>query len=465
MADAHSHFDAAVIGTGQAGIPLAKALTQAGWQVALIEAKHVGGSCVNYGCTPTKTLLASAKVAHYARHASHYGVDTGTVQVRMHDIKKRRDNVVEQFRSGAEEGLEDVKNLQFYRASASFKDTHTLQLQLNDGGQSTLSADKFFINTGASPKIPPIKGLDKVAYHTHISLQELTEVPEHLLILGGGYIGLEFGQMYRRFGSKVTIVQRGPQLLDREDEDVAQCMQQILEAEGIRVLVQADTQEVQHQGQSINMLIKQGTGDTETISGSHLLVATGVQATTQSLHLQNAGVKTNDKGSIRTNEHLQTNVPHIYALGDVKGGPKFTHISYDDYRILRDNLLQSTKRSTASRPVPYCVFTDPQLGRVGMSEQEAQEKKIPYKVAKLPMAKVARGIETGQTQGFYKVLVHAENRLILGAAIIAPEGGEVMTMLEIAMMGKLEYTQLQEGVFAHPTYGESLNNLFQQLED
>lgn len=463
MTDNQAHFSAIIIGTGQGGTPLAKALANAGQQVAIIEANQVGGSCINYGCTPTKTLLASAKAAHTARQSADVGIHTGNVSVAMQEVKARRDNVVKQFREGTEKGL-DIDNLTFIAGKASFLDAHTLQIKLNNGGTRTVTGEKIFVNTGAKPTIPTLDGLDKVDYLTHISIQDLTKAPTHLLILGGGYVGLEFAQMYHRFGSKVTVIQRGEQLLEREDEDVAKGLQSILEDEGIRVLLQTEAQHIAKADGQLQLEVKLPDGKTETITASHLLVATGVQAATEDLGLDKAGVDTDDKGNIKTNASLQTNVPHIYALGDVKGGPQFTHISFDDYRILRDNLLHHGKRTTTDRHVPYCVFTDPQLGRVGITEKEATDKGIPYKVAMLPMEKIARGIETGQTQGFYKALVHSETKAILGAAILAPEGGEVMTMLEIAMMGNLKYTQLKEGVFAHPTYGESLNNLFMQLE-
>ncbi|RIJ43029.1 mercuric reductase [Pontibacter oryzae] len=464
MENTQEHFSAIIIGTGQAGTPLAKALAKTGQQVAIIEASYVGGSCINYGCTPTKTLLASAKAAHTARQSADFGVHTGKISVEMQEVKARRDKVVQQFREGTEAGL-DVENLTFIAGKAVFQNAHTLQVNLNDGGTRTITGDKIFVNTGAIPNIPPLDGLDKIDYLTHISIQELTEVPEHLVILGGGYVGLEFGQMYRRFGSQVTIVQRGEQLLEREDEDVAQCLQHILEDEGIRVLLQTEAQCINKTNGQLQLDVKLQNGQTETIGASHLLIATGVKAATENLGLDKAGVETDEKGNIETNASLQTSVPHIYALGDVKGGPQFTHISFDDYRILRDNLLHNGQRTTTDRQVPYCVFTDPQLGRIGLTEKEAKEKGIPYKVATLPMEKIARGIETGQTKGFYKALVHPETKVILGAAILAPEGGEVMTMLEIAMMGNLKYTQLKQGVFAHPTYGESLNNLFMKLED
>ncbi|GAA4442291.1 mercuric reductase [Pontibacter saemangeumensis] len=464
MPEQQQHFDAIIIGTGQGGRPLAKDLAAAGWRVAIAEETHIGGSCINYGCTPTKTLLASAQTAHTARRAADYGVHTAAVEVRMHEVKARRDAIVAQFREGAETGLHD-DNITLLRGRASFKDRRTVRVTLQAGGKQTVTADKIFINTGTLPLLPPIDGLDKTDFLTYKTIQDLTAVPEHLLVLGGGYIGLEFGQMFRRFGSQVTIIQQGEQLLSREDEDVAGAMKAILEDEGINVLLHAETQHVKQLAPGkLELQVKLKNSDRQTLHGTHLLIATGVKANTAGLGLENAGVETDGKGNIKTSETLQTNIEGIYAMGDVKGGPRFTHISYDDYRILRDSLLHGTHRTTKDRLVPYCVFTDPQVGRVGMTEKQARKQGIACEVAKLPMDRVARGIETGNTKGFYKVLVHPESKLILGAAIIAAEGGEIMAMLQLAMMGKLKYTQLKEATFAHPTYAESLNTVFMALE-
>lgn len=463
MPDEQTYYEYIIIGAGQGGVPLAKELAGAGHKTALVEEAHVGGSCINYGCTPTKTLLASAHTAHMARQATDYGVDVGEVQVDMREVKQRRDKIVERFREGVAEGLEESK-AELLRGTASFLDRKKLQVESEDGNTQTLTADNIIINTGARPLVPDIAGLQDIGYLDYKTTQDLTTLPGHLLILGGGYIGLEFGQMFRRFGSKVTIIQHGEQLLSREDADVAAEMKHILEEDGIRVLLSTEPQQVSRQGGSIHLRVKPENGDLQDISGTHLLLAPGVLANTDGLALDKAGIETDEEGNIKTDEHLRTSAAGIYAMGDVKGGPQFTHISYDDYRILRDSLLHGKRRSTAERPVPYCVFTDPQLGRVGLSEKQASEQQLPYKVAKLAMSGVARATETGNTRGFLKVLVNEENEQIIGAAMLAAEGGEMMTALQIAMMGKLSYKQLKEGVFAHPTYLESLNNLFMKMD-
>ncbi|GAB3821787.1 mercuric reductase [Pontibacter rugosus] len=463
MTDSPQHYDALIIGTGQAGVPLAKDLAKAGWKTAIVEAAQVGGSCVNYGCTPTKTLLASAQVAQSAREAANYGITVSKVDVDLEKVKDRRDKLVMQSRESNVEALEDSE-AHLIRGKASFEDKTTVRIALNEGGTAKVTADKIFINTGTTPVIPAIDGLDSIDYLTYKTIQDLTETPEHLLILGGGYIGLEFGQMFRRFGSKVTLLQHGKQLLSREDEDVAQCMKEILEDEGIQVLVDVEPQSVKKENGKLQLQVKKGDGTTEVFAGSHLLIATGVKANTADLELEKAGIATDKKGNIEASPDLKTSTEGIYAMGDVKGGPQFTHISYDDYRILRDQLLHHGKRTTNDRPVPYCVFTEPQVGRIGITEKQAKEQQINYKVAKLPVSSVARASETGHSKGFYKVLVNPDNKYILGAAIIAPEGGEIMSMLQLAMMGNLTYTQLRDGVFAHPTYAESLNNLFMSLD-
>ncbi|RDV17033.1 mercuric reductase [Pontibacter diazotrophicus] len=463
MPEEQQHYDTIIIGTGQGGIPLAKVLAEAGQKVAIIEKDDVGGSCVNYGCTPTKTLLASAQTAHMARRAAEYGVHVPEVQVNMQEVKQRRDKMVLQSRKNNEVGLEDSKAV-LLRGTASFLDKKKIEVKSDGSATQALTADRIIINTGAAPSVPAIEGIDSIEHLNHKTIQDLTVAPEHLLILGGGYIGLEFGQMFRRFGSKVTIVQHGAQLLSREDEDVATELKKILEEEGINILLDTEPQQITKEGNSIKLKVKSKGSQQQEITASHLLLATGVKANTADLDLEKAGIETDKKGNIKTDKHLHTSAENVYAIGDVKGGPQFTHISYDDYRILRDSLLHGKHRSTDDRPIPYCVFTDPQLGRVGLSEKQAKEQEIKYKIAKLEMSKVARGEETGHTKGFMKVLVNEENEQILGAAILAAEGGEIMTALQIAMMGKLSYKQLKEGVFAHPTYLEALNNLFMKMD-
>ncbi|HEV3122601.1 MAG TPA: mercuric reductase [Isosphaeraceae bacterium] len=455
------HYDAIVIGSGQGGNPLARALAGAGRSTALVEREHVGGTCVNVGCTPTKTMVASARVAYLARRAADYGVHTGSVSVHMDEVRARKRAIVASFRSGSERRIEGTKGLDLIRGAARFASPLAIDVQRGDETHS-ISASAIFINTGARPAKPQLPGLDEVRTLDSTSIMELDAVPEHLLILGGGYIGLEFGQMFRRFGSRVTIVQRSRQLLPREDPDVAEAIAAILREDGIEVLLNAVATQVEQTapgGKDPRLVVKTPEGE-RTVQGSHLLVATGRTPNTEDLNLPAAGVQTDERGYVRVNERLETNVPGIYALGDVKAGPAFTHISYDDYRILKANLLEGKAATTTGRMVPYTVFMDPQLGRVGLTEQEARALGRPIRVAKMPMSHVARALELDEARGFMKVVIDAESAQILGCAILGIEGGEIMSALQIAMMGRVPYTALRDATFAHPTLAESLNNLF-----
>lgn len=457
------HYHAIVIGAGQGGGPLAGALATAGQRVALIERKYVGGTCVNYGCTPTKTMVASAAVAHFARRAANYGVRVGSVSVDMTRVRERKQEIVEEFRSGSRESLEKKDGLELLRGEARFTGDRTIRVSLEDGGSQTLQADKVFINTGQSPVVPELDGLDSVPYLDSTSIMELGDVPEHLLILGGGYIGVEFSQMFRRFGSEVTIVQRADRLLTREDKDVTDEVVSILRDDGITVLLETDAVRVAGEEGRLELTVKGSEGE-KTLRGSHLLVAVGRQTNADSLNLGAAGVETDERGNIRVDERLETSTDGIYALGDVKGGPAFTHISYDDFRILKANLLHDGNRTTKDRPIPYTVFIDPQLARVGLSESQAKEAGHDIKVAKMPMKSAARAIETGRTRGFMKAVIDADTEQILGCAILSMEGGEIMSLIQVAMMGRLPYTTLRDSPFAHPTLAESLNNLFGTVE-
>jgi pyruvate/2-oxoglutarate dehydrogenase complex dihydrolipoamide dehydrogenase (E3) component len=450
-----THYDAIVIGAGQSGGPLSSALARAGKRTALIEREHIGGTCINEGCTPTKTMVASARVAYLARRAADYGVQLGPVSVDMLRVRQRKRDMVDSFRSGSERQIESTPGLEWIRGEARFVGPKTIEV---NGAQ--LTADLFFLNVGARPSMPPLPGLDSIATLNSTSIMELDSVPDHLLVLGGGYVGLEFGQMFRRFGSQVTIVQRGARLLAREDADVADAVADILREDGISVLLNTDALRVEA---GIRLVIR-SAGAEQTLEGSHLLVAVGRVPNSDSLNLTATSVQTNRGGFIPTNDRLETNVPGIYALGDVKGGPAFTHISYDDYRILKTNLLQGGNASIADRPVPYTVYIDPQLGRIGQSEEEARAGGRPIKVAKMPMTHVARALEVDESRGFLKAIVDAETHQILGAAVLGIEGGELMSMLEIAMFGHVPYSVLRDAIFAHPTLAESFNNLFSALE-
>jgi pyruvate/2-oxoglutarate dehydrogenase complex dihydrolipoamide dehydrogenase (E3) component len=451
-------YDTIIIGTGQAGKPLSIALANAGLKTAVIERLHVGGTCVNVGCTPTKTMVASARVAYLARRAADYGVHTGDVSVNLAEVRQRKQSIVDSFRQGGQRAIEKTENLDLLFGDASFTGPNSIAVKMNGGGTRQLTANKIFINTGCRPADPGVAGLDKIAVLDSSSIMELDELPDHLLVLGGGYIGLEFGQMFRRFGSRVTIVQRAPQLLGREDQDVADEVAKIMREDGIEVLLNIEAVRVEQNNGQIHLTAHTPEGE-RTLTGSHLLAAAGRAPNTETLNLSAAGVETDKHGFIKANERLETNVPGVYALGDVKGGPQFTHISYDDYRIIRTNLIENGDATINGRFVPYTVFIDPQLGRVGLSETEARAQGLNIRVAKMPMSYVARALEMSESRGFMKVVIEADTRQILGCAVLGVEGGEIMAMIQIAMMGKLPYTILKDAIFAHPTLAESLNNL------
>ena len=456
-------FDAIVLGTGQAGKPLALDLGAAGRRTAIIERGYVGGTCINVGCTPTKTMVASARVAYLARRAADFGVRCGPVVVDMVEVRQRKQAIVEDFRTGGQRRLETAENVELIFGEGRFTAPKVVQVTLRAGGTRTLTADAIFINTGRRPARPAIDGLDSVKALDSTSIMELSAVPQHLLVLGGGYVGLEFAQMFRRFGSAVTVVQQGKQLLAREDPDVAEEVLKVLQEDGIEVLLQTEATRVQSAAGGVVLELRGPAGD-RTVAGSHLLVAAGRVPNSDGLNLAAAGVRVDARGFISVNERLETNVAGIYALGDVKGGPAFTHISYDDYRIIRNNLLRGGHSTTRGRLVPYTVYIDPQLGRIGLTEQEARADGRTIRVAKIPVSWVARALEMAESRGFMKAVVDAETRHILGAAVLAVEGGEIMSMLEIAIMAKLPYTALEDGIFAHPALAEGLNTLFMSME-
>jgi pyruvate/2-oxoglutarate dehydrogenase complex dihydrolipoamide dehydrogenase (E3) component len=454
-------YDAIIVGSGQAAGQLARALAGAGRKTALIEREHVGGTCVNVGCTPTKTMVASARVAYLARRAADYGVRTGPVTVDMARVRERKRDIVTRFRSGGEKDLRQIENLDLIMGHARFTGPKTVEVRLTGGGTRTLSADLIFLNIGNRPARPPLPGLDRVPALDSTSVMELDTVPEHLLVLGGGYIAMEFGQMFRRFGSRVTVVQRAAHVLNREDPDVSEEVEKILREDGIDVLLEAEARRVDGAGDGRISLTVRTLEDREprTLTGTHLLVAVGRVPNTDSLNLAAAGVETDASGYIKVNERLETSAPGVYGLGDAKGGPAFTHISYDDYRIIETNLLKGGRATAAGRLVPYAVFMDPELGRVGLSEMEAGRQNRQIRVYKMPMRRVARALEADETRGFMKVVVDAGTGQILGCAILGIWGGELMSMIELAMMGRLPYTALRDAIFAHPTLAEAFNNL------
>ncbi len=465
MENSREQFDAVIIGTGQGGKPLAISLAGAGWKTAIIEEKYVGGTCINYGCTPTKTMVASARVAYLARRASDYGVNIPQVSVDLSKVVERKNAIVESWRESGAKSLENAKNLAFLRGTARFTGPRQVEVVLQSGKVRVLEADKIVINTGGKPVMPDIEGLPDVNAMDSTGIMELNELPEHLIVMGGGYVGVEFAQMFRRFGSRVTIIQRGNQLLPREDEDVASEVKNILEEDGIDILLSREVIRVEKTGNSqIRATVHNGDPE-QQVSGSHLLVAVGRAPNTAKLNLLATGLSTDKRGYIGVNDKLETEVPGIFAIGDVKPGPAFTHISYDDFRILKANLLDGGNATIRGRLVPSVVFIDPQFGRVGLSEKEATLKGIKYRVGKLPMNFVARALEVDEARGFMKVIVDAGNDQILGCAILGLEGGEIMSAIQLAMMGGLPYTKIRDGIFAHPTLAESLNNLFMNVDN
>lgn len=458
-------YDAILIGAGQANTPLARALAQDGWNVAIIEREHVAGTCINEGCTPSKTMIASARVAHMARRGADFGVHTEALRVDMIRVRERKRNIVESFRKANRRRLEEAEGVDLLMGEGRFTDTRSVEVRMNDESTRHLTAEKIFINVGQRPRQPDLPGLDDVPSLNSTSIMELAEVPEHLLVLGGGYVGVEFAQMFRRFGSEVTIVQRSGQVLSHEDQDIAEEVIKVLREDGIEVLLNTDAARVEHDtDETIKLHVKSPEGG-RALVGSHFLVAVGRSPNTDRLQAESAGIEMARHGYIKVNERLETNVPGIYALGDVKGGPAFTHVSYDDFRIIRTNLLEGGDASTADRTLVYTVFIDPQLGRVGLTEEMARDQGHDVRVAKMPMSYVARALEVDESRGLMKAVVDAETDRILGAAVFGLEGGEVASTLQVAMLGGLPYMALRDAVLPHPTLAESLNNLFSSFED
>jgi pyruvate/2-oxoglutarate dehydrogenase complex dihydrolipoamide dehydrogenase (E3) component len=456
-------FDAVLLGAGQANNPLSRSLAKAGRRVALIERGKIGGTCVNTGCTPTKTMAASARIAYLTRRAREYGVHVSEVQVRLDEVRDRAQAIVEKFSSGSERQLVTTDGLELIRGEGSFTGPRTVRVKLNGGGSRVLTGKMVVIDTGCRPARPDILGLDTVPWLDSTGIMQLATVPDHLVVLGGGYIGVEFAQMFRRFGSRVTLVQKGEQLLHREDHDMAGSLAEILREDGLDVVLSANATRLAGNDGEVRLSVEVN-GRVREVIGSHLLVATGRTPNTDELNMPAAGVLADAKGFIPVNERLETNVPGVYALGDVNGGPAFTHVSHHDNQILRENVLRNAGRTTAGRLVPFTVFTDPQFGRVGLTEREARQQGRSVRIAKLPMTKVARAVEIGEARGVLKAVVDARTDLILGCAALGIEGGELMSMVQLAMMGGLTSQRLRDDMFAHPTLARGLNNLFAHFE-
>jgi len=452
-----NRYDAIVIGTGQAGPSLAARLAGTGMHVAVIERGSFGGTCVNNGCTPTKTLVASAYAAHLARRASAYGVETGAVKVDMARVKARKDALVERSTNALAKWLTGLPNISIYRGQARFVGPRTIAV-----GGETLTADLVFINVGGRPYVPDLPGVRQVPFLTNESMMDVNFLPEHLLIVGGSYVGLEFGQMYRRFGSRVTIIDMAPRLVAREDHDVSDAIREILAAEDIEIRLDARCLTLAPAPEGVQVELECAEGAPK-VAGTHVLLAVGRVPNTDGLGLQEAGIESDKRGYIKVDETLGTSAPNVYALGDCNGHGAFTHTSYNDYEIVADNLLNRANRKVSDRIPIYGLFIDPPLGRLGKTEAEARNAGHDILVGRMPMKDVSRAREKGETQGFMKVLVDAGTKQLVGAAILGVGGDEAVHSLVDAMYGHLPYTVVQHGVRIHPTVSELIPTMLGEL--
>jgi pyruvate/2-oxoglutarate dehydrogenase complex dihydrolipoamide dehydrogenase (E3) component len=454
-----SNYDAIIIGTGQSGPALARRMVAAGRKVAIIERKLFGGTCVNTGCTPTKTLVASAYAAHVARRAADYGVKVeGTVKVDMKAVKARKDAVVASSRDGLEQSLKALEGCTVYKGHGRFVAAKKVQVNASE-----LAADRIFINAGGRATIPPIPGLDRVPYLTNSSMMEVDFLPAHLVILGGSYVGLEFAQTYRRFGSEVTVIEAGPRLIAREDEDVSQAVADFLKEEGIDVRVGSKMTGVERDGNSIAVTIE-SAGKNSRIVGTHLLVAVGRRPNTDDLGLDKAGIATDAHGYIQVDDQLRTSVAGIWAMGDCNGRGAFTHTSWNDYEIVAANLLDNDHRRVSDRITAYALYTDPPLGRAGMTETEVRKSGKPALIATMAMEDVSRAIERGETKGFMKILVDRDSKQILGASFLGLAGDEVVHSVLDIMYAKAPYTVIQRAMHIHPTVSELVPTMLGELK-
>ncbi|MCH9625759.1 MAG: putative pyridine nucleotide-disulfide oxidoreductase RclA [Chlamydiales bacterium] len=453
-------FDAIIIGTGQSGPSLAARFSAAGKQVAIIERLRFGGTCVNNGCTPTKALVANAKVAHQVRNAKIFGIDIDHFSIDMKQVKARKDALVQQSSQGVEAWLRGLENCKVFDGQGVFIGPHTVQV-----GSEKLEGEQIFINVGGRAVVPKVPGLEKIPYFTNSSLMEIDFIPKHLVIVGGGYIALEFGQIFRRLGSAVTILQRGAHIMSNEDKDISDAIFEILTKEGIEILTESINLEICPESTPENLLIQiEQKGTKKQIHGTHLLFAAGRIPNTGDLQADRAGVELDKKGFIKVNDQLQTSQSHIYAIGDCNGKGAFTHTSYNDYEIVADNLLDGANRKVTERIPIYGLFIDPPLGRVGMSEKQVQEAGLNALVATLPMTRVARAREKGETDGFMKILVDADTQLILGASFLGTGCDEVVQMIADMMYAKAPFTIIQKAVHIHPTVTELIPTLLASLK-
>ncbi len=458
------HYDDIIIGGGKAGKTLAPALVADGRKTALVERSlnMIGGGCINIACIPTKTMVASANVANTVRNSAAYGVKANTPIVDLAEVIQRKRSVVQGMREMNLHNLETALNNNLIIAEARFVAPKTIAVTTTEGNNRLLTAERFFVNTGTRPLIPSIPGLTEVEFLTSESIMELEYLPEHLIVLGSGYIGLEFAQMFRRFGSRVTVIGQSEQILSQQDPDIAIAVQTLLEQDGIEFLLKAKVLRVDRTGNETILQIQ--VSDREiTVQGSHLLVAVGRAPNIESLNLAAAGVATDTRGFIQVNDRLETNVPGIWALGDINGGPQYTHISLDDYRIIKANLIDGGDRSTGDRLVPSCLFIDPELAHVGLTETEAQQQGYAIRVAKVDASAVPRARTLGQTDGLLKAIVDTETGRILGCSLLCHEAGEVISTVQMVMQAQMPYTVLRDGILTHPTMTEGLNILFSKL--
>lgn len=456
--------DAIIIGSGQAAKPLSEKLSKAGWKTLLIEKseKDLGGACLNVGCTPTKTLIASSKVMHAIHTGDQHGISVSALKIDYKTTQERKNKIITDSKEGLFKRTAATENLELVYGTASFNGEKQVVVKNDNGSSQEFTAPYIFINAGSRPAVPDIKGLQDVKWYNSTGILNLDEIPKKLIIIGAGYIGVELGQMYRRFGSEVTIIENAAQIMSGEDLDIAQSLQELLEANGLQFLINSEVKMVEKKGHEIKITYSH-ENQNMTISGSHLLVATGRESNADKLNIAAAGIRTDEMGYIKVTEKLETNIEGIYALGDINGGPQFTHIAYNDFVIIRNNILHKKDSSTKGRIVPYTMFTDPQLGRVGLSEDQATKEGRDFKVIKIEGKRITRGIETGEPQGLWKAVVDNETGLILGASIICSEGGEIASVIQMAMLGKIPAKDLSTTLFSHPTYSESLNTLFTEM--
>ncbi|UJF30244.1 mercuric reductase [Kaistella sp. 97-N-M2] len=458
--------DAIIIGSGQAAKPLSQKLSKAGWKTLMIEKSEadLGGVCLNVGCTPTKTLIASAKTMQAVKTAEKHGIKVSGLALDFSIAQKRKDQIVADSKTGLIERTEKAENLELIYGTASFSGEKSVLIKKQNGEEEEYTAPYIFINAGSRPAVPKIKGLENVKWYDSTGILGLEEVPEKLIIVGAGYIGLELGQMYQRFGSQVTLIETSGQIMSREDADIAESLQQLLEDEGLQFHLNSSVEKVEGAEKEIKVTVEKD-GQKETLTGTHLLLVTGRESNADGLNTEKAGIKLDKKGYIEVNDHLETNIKGVFALGDINGGPQFTHIAYNDFVTLYKNIIEKKDISTKDRMIPYTMFTDPQLGRIGLTEKEAREKGLNVSILTIPGKRITRGLETGSPQGLWKAVVEKETGKILGAAIVCTEGGEIATVVQMAMEGGIPAQHLAQAIFSHPTYSESLNTLFSEFEE